>query len=77
MLTEKLKLLSEDQIDLILYCVNDGKLNKEKDYFFEDLKYIKPMYIFKKLNEFAPKIKPEYQKIAQEIVDLSIKMEMD
>lgn len=75
MLTEKLKLLSEDQIDIILYCVNNGKLGKEKDYFFEDLKYIKPMYAYRKLNEFAPKIKPEYHKMMQDIVDSCINME--
>lgn len=72
----KLDSLSDDQIALLLYCLNDGRLNKEKDYFYDDLKFIKPMYAYKKLNEFAPKIKPEYHSMMQEIVDKSINMEI-
>ena len=73
----KLNSLSEDQIALLLYCINDGRLNKHKDYFYEDLKFIKPMYAFKKLNEFAPKIKPEYQTMMQDIVNIAINMEFE
>jgi hypothetical protein len=73
----KLDSLSEDQIALLLYCINDGRLNKQKDYFYEDLKFINPMRAFEKLNEYAPKIKPEYQPMMQDIVNKVINKEIE
>jgi hypothetical protein len=73
----KLDSLTEDQVALLLYCINDGRLNKQKDYFYEDLKFIKPMYAFKKLNEYAPKIKQEYRSMMQDIVNKAINMEIE
>lgn len=65
----KLDSLNEEQVLILLYCVNDGCINKKRDYYYEDLKFIKPMRAFEKLNEFAPKIKPEYRDLMQDIVN--------
>jgi hypothetical protein len=67
---QKIKDLSEDELSILLYCLNDGLSSKEDgEINMYNIYCLKPGYVFHKLNEFAPKIKPEYRSMMQTIAD--------
>ncbi len=76
MMRHKLEKLNEDQVAVLLYCLNDGLSASEKEITYDDLKFIQPMYAFQKLNEFAPKIKNEHRQMMQDIVNLAVDQDL-
>ena len=76
MMRHKLEKLNEDQVAVLLYCLNDGLSANEKEITYDDLKFIQPMYAFQKLNEFAPKIKNEHRQMMQDIVNLAVDQDL-
>jgi len=67
--THKLERLSEDEMTVLLYCVNDGEI-EDPLIDREHISWIKPDYAFKMLNVYAAKLKnPTKVKQVQDIAD--------
>lgn len=64
----KLELLTEDEMSLLLYCLNESKCG-ETIIDTDNLKYIRTKFVYISLNEHATKIKEEHRHILQGIVD--------
>jgi hypothetical protein len=67
---QKIKDLSEDELSILLYCLNDGLSSRDEgEINMHNICCLKPEHVFHKLNEFAPKIKDEYRSMMQNIAD--------
>lgn len=64
----KIELLSEDELSLLLYCLNEFK-SGETEINVPELSLIRPKFAFLALNEQASKIKPEHIGLLQSIAD--------
>lgn len=62
----KLKTLTEDELSLLGFIINDGR---ETPYDSNQFCWLRPTYVYKLLNEYATKIKPENKQMLQIIVD--------
>ena len=67
---QKINNLSEDELSILLYCLNDGLSSRDEgEINMHNICCLKPEHVFHKLNEFAPKIKDEYRSMMQTIAD--------
>ncbi len=67
---QKINDLSEDELSILLYCLNDGLSSRDEgEINMHNICCLKPEHVFHKLNEFAPKIKDEYRSMLQTIAD--------
>jgi hypothetical protein len=68
-LKSKLNLLTEDELCILLYCLNDGISGKSDEINMHNIQQFKPQFVFDKLNEHLPKIKQEHRTMLQAIAD--------
>lgn len=69
--THKLNRLSQDEMTVLLYCINDGDVDPPKiDY--PDVSIIKYEYAFKMLNHYASKLSDSKKK--QQLQDIADKI---
>lgn len=66
--THKLNRLSDEEIDILLYCINDGNLESPK-IDRTSLSWVRLEYAFRMLNEYASKVDGEKRNILQQIAD--------
>ena len=66
--SHKLDKLTEDELDVLLYCVNEHK-STESEINMEEIKWLRIPWIYNILNEMATKIKPENVTMLQQIMD--------
>ena len=69
LLKSKLKNLTEDELCILLYCMNDGLSGRDDEVNMHNIQWFRPEYVFGKLNEFAGKIKPEHRSLLQTVAD--------
>lgn len=65
----RLESLTEDELCILLYCMNDGMSGREHEVNLHNIQWYRPQYIFNKLNEFVGKIKPEHRSLLQSTAD--------
>lgn len=68
-LKSKLDNLSEDELCVLLYCINDGMSGRDDEINLHNIQWYRPEFVFGKLNEFANRIKPEYRSLLQTVAD--------
>lgn len=67
--THKLQRLSEDEMTVLLYCINDGEIENPK-IDRESISWVRLPYAFTMLNNYAQKLKdPKKVKQVQDIAD--------
>jgi hypothetical protein len=64
----KLESLTEDEMSLLLYCLNESKCG-ETIIDTDNIKCIRTKFVYTTLNEHAQTIKEEHRHILQGIVD--------
>lgn len=65
----RLESLTEDELCILLYCMNDGMSGREDEVNLHNIQWHRPQYVFNKLNEFVGKIKSEHRTMLQAIAD--------
>lgn len=68
-LKSKLNTLTEEELCILLYCMNDGISGRFDEINMHNIQWYRPEYVFSKLNEFASKIKTEYRPLIQTVAD--------
>jgi len=66
--THKLKRLSDEEIDILLFCVNDGNIETPK-IDRTSLSWVRLEYAFRMLNEYAAKVEGDKRNQLQQIAD--------
>jgi hypothetical protein len=66
--THKLKRLSDEEIDILLFCVNDGNIETPK-IDRTSLSWVRLEYAFRMLNEYAAKVQGDKRNQLQQIAD--------
>ena len=66
--THKLNRLTEEEIDILLFCVNDGNLESPK-IDGTSLSWVRLEYAFRMLNEYAGKVEGDKRNKLQQIAD--------
>jgi hypothetical protein len=69
--THKLKRLSSDEMTVLLYCVNDGKVDPPK-IDNESISWVKATYAHRMLHEYAAKLTNEKKK--KQVLDIAEKI---
>jgi len=66
--THKLNRLSDEEIDILLFCVNDGNIETPK-IDRTSLSWVRIEYAFRMLNEYAAKVQGDKRNHLQQIAD--------
>jgi hypothetical protein len=66
--THKLNRLSDEEIDILLYCVNDANAESPK-IDRTSLSWVRLEYAFRMLNEYAAKVQGDKRNQLQQIAD--------
>jgi len=66
--THKLNRLTEEEKDILLYCINDGNVENPK-IDRTSLSWIRIEYAFRMLNEYAGKVEGDKRNQLQQIAD--------
>ena len=66
--THKLNRLSDEEIDILLYCVNDANIESPKIDRIS-LSWVRLEYAFRMLNEYAAKVQGDKRNQLQQIAD--------
>jgi len=66
--THKLNRLSDEEIDILLFCVNDGNIEAPK-IDRTSLSWVRLEYAFRMLNEYAAKVEGDKRNQLQQIAD--------
>jgi hypothetical protein len=66
--THKLNRLSDEEIDILLYCVNDANVESPK-IDRTSLSWVRLEYAFRMLNEYAAKVQGDKRNQLQQIAD--------
>jgi hypothetical protein len=66
--THKLNRLSEEETDILLYCINDGNIETPK-IDRTSLSWVRLEYAFRMLNEYASKVVGDKRTQLQQIAD--------
>jgi hypothetical protein len=66
--THKLNRLSDEEIDILLFCVNDGNIETPK-IDRTSLSWVRIEYAFRMLNEYAAKVEGDKRNQLQQIAD--------
>jgi hypothetical protein len=66
--THKLNRLSDEEIDILLFCVNDGNIETPK-IDRTSLSWVRLEYAFRMLNEYAAKVQGDKRNQLQQIAD--------
>jgi hypothetical protein len=65
----RLDQLTEDELCILLYCMNDGMSGREDEINLHNIQWHTPQFVFNKLNEHLPKIKEQHRSLLQVIAD--------